>query len=182
MWDLIKSLFGAIFDIVAAILGFIWDILVWLVSGMAEIAIWVFKSVITLFFNVMSDLITNFPLSYLISVAVLAAGYYLVQQRQQKKGVVNPALFQNPKVLFIVLVPITTLLIGVVAESGPASIVNNTTNVISVAGNVGGGSSVQIGSGGSDGGFLGIPTAIWAAIIAAIATVAAASIALKKKD
>lgn len=106
----------------------------------------------------------------------------MVQHWQQKKGIVNPPLLQNPKTLFIILVPITTLLIGVVAESGPASIVNNTTNVISVGGDIDGGSTVQIGSGGSDGGFIGIPTAIWAAIIAAFATVTAALIALKREN
>ncbi len=50
--------------------------------------------------------------------------------------------------------------------------------ICDLGGNVDGGSTVQIGG---DGGFLGIPTAIWAVFIPALATVAAALIALKKK-
>ncbi len=183
MWDLLKSLLGAIFDIVVAILSFIWDVIVWLILGIADISIWIFKNIITLFFSVLADLITNFPLSFIISIVIIGCGYYLVNEWQKKHSTIKSSLLQNPKFLFIVLVPITTLLIGVVAESGPASIVNNTTNVITVEGNVDRGSTVQIGDGSSgDGGFLGIPTAIWSAIIAAIATVSAAFIALKKKE
>jgi hypothetical protein len=179
MWDLIKSFFGAIFDVVAAVLGFIWDLVVWLVTSIANIAIWIFKNIITFFFEVLADLITKFPLSFVISIAILGGGYYLIDQWQKKNGIVSTGILQNPMLLFVALVPITTLLIGVVAESGPASIVNNTTSVINVGGNVDNGATVQIGSFG--GGFLGIPTAIWAAIIAGFATVAAALIALKNK-
>ena len=100
---------------------------------------------------------------------------------EKKNGIINSGLLQSPLFLFVILVPITTILIGVVAESGPASIVNNTTNVISVSGDVDGGSTIQIGTSGGDGGFLGIPTVIWSAIIAGLATVSAAFIALKKK-
>jgi len=181
MWDLIKSLLGAIFDILVAIVGFVWDVVVWLVAGLAEIAIWIFKNIFTLLFNVIADLITNFPVSFLISIMILAAGFYLVDRWQKKNLTLSYGLLQNPRLLFISIVPITFLLIGIVAESGPASIVNNTTNVITVDGDVANGSTVQIAGGGGDGGFLGIPTALWSAVIAALSTVAAAFIALKKK-
>jgi len=177
MWELIKSFFSAVFDIVIAVLGFIWDVIVWIIVEIADVALWIFKNVITFFFNVLADLIANFPLSFVISITILGGGYYLVDQWQKKKGIIRSSILQNPLLLFVVLVPITTVLIGIVAESGPASVVNNTTSVINIGGNVGG--NVQIG--GSDGGLLGIPTAIWAATIAGLATVSAALIALKKE-
>ena len=179
MWDLIKSLFGAIFDIIGAVLGFIWDIVVWLFGVVVDIALWIFEKIIALYFNVLSDLIVNYPASFLVAVAILGGGYYLIDKWQKDNDFIRSGVIQNPALLFIVLVPITTLLIGVLAESGPVSIVNNMHNEINVGGNVDGGSTVQIGT--SEGGLLSMPTAVWAAAITGIATVTAAFIALRKK-
>jgi len=179
MWDFIKSIFGAIFDIIGAIIGLIWDAAVWVLGVCIDAALWIFEKVITLYVNILSDLVVNYPLSFIITIAILLGGYYFVDKWQKDNNFIRSNFIQNPIILFIILVPITTLLIGILAESGPISIVNNTHNEINVSGNVSGSSTVQIGV--PDGGFLNIPTVIWAAIIAGLATVAAAFVALKNK-
>jgi hypothetical protein len=179
MWDLIGSIFGAVYDLFKIVISFLWESFVWLFFVMIDVFIWAFKNLVLFYLNIIYDLIVNFPLSFFISFSLLAIGYFLVKALCKKIGLVSKSFLQKPEFIFMVCFPLVTLFVGAIAESGPVSIVNNTSNLITVGGSVNGGSIVQAGSGSGEGGFLGIPTAVWSAIISALATVFASLIALR---
>lgn len=181
MWDLIKAILNTLFSIFEVIMKLLWNIIEFLLNIISYLVLIASKAVI-LYFYIIADLIRKFPLSFIISIIILGIGCWAVQRNQRERGITNPPLLQNPKFLCILLIPITTILIGFVAESGPISIVNKTTNVVFSDWSVRDSSSVHIVfNDNNGGGFLGIPTEVWSALISLLAAIFSAYISTKKQ-
>jgi hypothetical protein len=176
-----------IMDTILWVLKTIWISLWWILTSIAHVVVWIIARLVDFALLVLKpivwglvvlvvDLVVKHPGAAIISLAVVIPAYFAWRKLAEARGI-ELRVLNNPNYVMPALWLVAMALTGFVGGSSQYSV----HQVLNIQNSTISDSTIQaVPSGNST--VFHLPTEIWSALIAAVASIGAAVIGLRKKD